>query len=99
MVAQRTWHSIFHTDFRADLRGFTVPTLIIHGTADQKRDPGPDRHAHREMVPDGVHKEYQGAAHGLFVTHTISSTPTCSPSSRANGKSRTWASASMAMPR
>jgi len=39
MVAQRTWHSIFHTDFRADLRGFTVPALIIHGTADQNAIP------------------------------------------------------------
>ena len=35
MVAQRTWHSIFHTDFRADLRGFTVLALIVHGHADR----------------------------------------------------------------
>ena len=69
MVAQRTWHSIFHTDFRADLRGFTVLALIIHGTADQNAIPALTSTPTAELVPDGVDKKYQGAAHGLFVTH------------------------------
>jgi pimeloyl-ACP methyl ester carboxylesterase len=68
MVALRTWHSIFHTDFRADLRGFTVPALIVHGTADQNAIPALTGTPTAELVPDGVYKEYQAAAHGLFVT-------------------------------
>ena len=69
MVALRTWHSIFHTDFRADLRGFTVPALIVHGTADQNAIPALTGTPTAELVPDGLCKEYQAAAHGLFVTH------------------------------
>ena len=56
MVAQRTWHSIFHTDFRADLRGFTVLALIIHGTADQNAIPALTGTPTAVLVPDGVYK-------------------------------------------
>ena len=62
MVALRTWHSIFHTDFRADLRGFTVPALIIHGTVDQNAIPALTGTPTAELVPDGVYKEYQVTA-------------------------------------
>ena len=61
-MALQTWHSIFHTDFRVDLRGFTVPALIIHGTADQNAIPALTGTPTAELVPDGVYKEYQGAA-------------------------------------
>lgn len=69
MVLLRTWHSIFHTDFRADLRGFTVPTLIIHGAADQNAIPGLTGRRTAELVPGNTYKEYETAAHGLFVTY------------------------------
>lgn len=69
MAVLRTWHSIFHTDFREDLQGFTVPALIIHGTADQNAIPALTGRRTAELVPDSVYKEYLGAAHGLFVTH------------------------------
>ena len=69
MAVLRTWHSISHTDFRADLRGITVPTLILHGTADQNAIPELTGRRTAELVPGNVFKEYEGAAHGLFVTH------------------------------
>jgi non-heme chloroperoxidase len=69
MVVLRTWHSIFHTDFRADLRGFTVPALIVHGAADQNCIPALTGKRTAALIPDCVYKEYQGAAHGLFITH------------------------------
>lgn len=69
MVVLRTWHSIFHTDFRADLRKFTVPALIIHGTADQNAIPALTGRRTAALIPDSAYKEYQGAAHGLFITH------------------------------
>jgi pimeloyl-ACP methyl ester carboxylesterase len=69
MVVLRTWHSIFHTDFRADLRKFTVPALIIHGDADSNAIPALTGKRTAALIPDSVYKEYQGAAHGLFITH------------------------------
>jgi non-heme chloroperoxidase len=69
MVALRTWHSIFHTDFRADLPGLTVPALIVHGSADQNAIPSLTGRRTAGLIPDSVYKEYQGAAHGLFITH------------------------------
>jgi non-heme chloroperoxidase len=69
MAVLRTWHSIFHTDFRSDLRSFTVPTLIIHGTADQNAIPDLTGRPTADLVPSNTYKEYEGATHGLFVTH------------------------------
>ncbi|KQT43061.1 arylesterase [Aureimonas sp. Leaf454] len=56
------------TDFRGDLRHFTVPTLVIHGDADQtvpfeasgKRIPA--------MLPGAELKVYEGSPHALNVT-------------------------------
>lgn len=69
MVLLQTWHSIFHTDFRADLGRFTVPALVIHGAADQNTLPALTGRRTAALIPDCVYKEYQGAAHGLFITH------------------------------
>lgn len=69
MVLLRTWDSIFHTDFGADLRELTVPTLIIHGDADQNTLPALTGRRTAALVPSCEYKEYQGAAHGLFSTH------------------------------
>jgi non-heme chloroperoxidase len=58
-----------HTDFRGDLAAFAVPTLIIHGTADKTV---PIDATAREAIK-GIRTasliEYDGAPHGLFVTH------------------------------
>jgi non-heme chloroperoxidase len=69
MAVLRTWDSIFHTDFRTDLRGFNVPALIIHGSADQNAIPALTGQRTAALIPNCVYKEYHGAAHGLFVTH------------------------------
>ncbi|HUA42524.1 MAG TPA: alpha/beta hydrolase [Streptosporangiaceae bacterium] len=69
MATLRTWHSIFHTDFRADLPGLTVPALIVHGSADQNAIPSLTGRRTADLIPDSVYKEYQGAGHGLFITH------------------------------
>jgi non-heme chloroperoxidase len=69
MAVLRTWDSIFHTDFRDDLRKLAVPALIIHGAADQNTIPALTGRRTAGLIPDCVYKEYQGAAHGLFITH------------------------------
>ncbi|MEO8445084.1 MAG: alpha/beta hydrolase, partial [Gammaproteobacteria bacterium] len=57
------------TDFRADLKSFNVPTLIIHGT-DDKTVPI-DASARKALlgIPHAQCLEYDGAPHGLFATH------------------------------
>lgn len=58
------------TDFRTDLAKFDIPTLVVHGDADQtvpfegsgKIAAGMIDRAHLEVV--------RGAPHGLFLTHT-----------------------------
>jgi pimeloyl-ACP methyl ester carboxylesterase len=69
MVLLRTWDSIFHTDFRPDLSAITVPALVVHGTADQNADPALTGRRTADLLPNSAYQEYQGAAHGLFITH------------------------------
>lgn len=57
------------TDFRRDLAAFTIPTLIIHGTDDKVVPIGVSSELSVEGISDSVLKRYDGAPHGLFVTH------------------------------
>ncbi len=57
------------TDFRPDLKSFTVPTLIIHGTADQIVPIDASARAAVKGIADSKLIEYDGAPHGLFATH------------------------------
>ena len=56
------------TDFRPDLASFTVPTLIIHGTADQTVPIDATGRAAAKAIPHAKFIEYDGAPHGLFAT-------------------------------
>ncbi|MBX2993313.1 MAG: alpha/beta hydrolase [Bdellovibrionaceae bacterium] len=57
------------TDFRKDMAAFKVPTLIIHGTKDKvvPAEVSGDRAA--KMIPNAMYRRYDGAPHGLFITH------------------------------
>lgn len=57
------------TDFRTDLKSFTMPTLIIHGTADKIVPIAPSGEAAAKGIPGAIFKKYDGAPHGLFITH------------------------------
>ena len=57
------------TDFRRDLPAFTVPTLIIHGTADKTVPIDPTARMAAAQIEDVQLVEYDGAPHGLFETH------------------------------
>jgi len=57
------------TDFRPDLASFKVPTLIIHGTADQTVPVDATSRAAARGIADSRLIEYDGAPHGLFATH------------------------------
>jgi len=57
------------TDFRGDLAAFKVPTLIIHGTADKTVPIDAAGRAAAAGITGSTLLEYDGAPHGLLVTH------------------------------
>ncbi len=56
------------TDFRADLPGIAVPTLVIHGEGDATVPIGVSGRRAAQMIPGARLVEYAGAPHGLFFT-------------------------------
>ena len=56
------------TDFRADLRAFEVPTIVIHGTDDATVPIDAAGRAAVQGIAQATLIEYEGAPHGLFAT-------------------------------
>ncbi|WP_144094659.1 alpha/beta fold hydrolase [Croceicoccus sediminis] len=56
------------TDFRPDLDHVKVPTLVIHGTADQTVPIEATGHVVAEKVPGAKLIEYEGEPHAVFAT-------------------------------
>jgi pimeloyl-ACP methyl ester carboxylesterase len=56
-------------DFRRDLAGIGVPTLVIHGTKDASAPLELTGKRTAELIPGAKLKVIEGAPHGLFVTH------------------------------
>lgn len=56
------------TDFRPDLAAFTMPTLIIHGTADKTVPIDATGRKAAAAIPGAQLIEYDGAPHGLFAS-------------------------------
>ncbi|PEQ11075.1 alpha/beta hydrolase [Novosphingobium sp. PC22D] len=59
-----------YTDFRPDLAHFTVPTLVIHGTADKTVPIEATAHQVAEKVPSAELIAYEGEPHAVFATQT-----------------------------
>ncbi|GAA3032268.1 alpha/beta fold hydrolase [Microbacterium dextranolyticum] len=69
-AAPLTWP----TDFRADIPAITVPTLILHGTADNVLPIDKTARRFKDAIPDGTpltYVEIEGAPHGLLRTHGV----------------------------
>ena len=67
-AAPLTWP----TDFRGDIPAITVPTLIVHGTADNILPIDATARRFTELLPDATpltYVEIEGAPHGLLRTH------------------------------
>ncbi|MFP8778514.1 alpha/beta fold hydrolase [Hydrogenophaga sp. RWCD_12] len=56
------------TDFRTDLKAFTVPTLLIHGTEDKTVPIAASSRVAAQGIAQSTLIEYHGASHGLFAT-------------------------------
>ena len=61
--------SMVDTDFRADLRDVAKPALLIHGDADASAPLPLTGAKTAKLIPNCTFKIYEGAPHGLFVTH------------------------------
>jgi non-heme chloroperoxidase len=57
------------TDFRGDMKAFTVPTLILHGEQDAIVPIAISGKASAAAIPGAVLKTYPEAGHGLCWTH------------------------------
>lgn len=64
-AAPLTWP----TDFRGDIGSVDVPTLILHGTADNILPIDATARRFRKLLPDATYVELEGAPHGLLWTH------------------------------
>jgi pimeloyl-ACP methyl ester carboxylesterase len=60
--------SFFKTDLRPDLASFKVPTLIIHGTADENVGIDASARAAAKGIRNSTLIEYQGSPHGVLAT-------------------------------
>lgn len=56
------------TDFRQDMAKVSVPTLIIHGSADQTVPIEPTGNQSAKMIPGAKYIVYDGAPHGFYLT-------------------------------
>lgn len=56
------------TDFRPDMKAFTVPTMIIHGSADAIVPAEKSAEVAARLVPNALYRLYEDAPHGLFFT-------------------------------
>ncbi len=61
--------AMVQADFRAEMRGIEVPTLIIHGDRDRSAPFELTGKPSAELVPDCRLLVYPGAPHGLMFTH------------------------------
>ncbi|MGR6973632.1 alpha/beta fold hydrolase [Streptomyces cynarae] len=64
-AAPLTWF----TDFRADIPKIDVPTLILHGTADNILPIDATARPFHKALPSADYVEVEGAPHGLLWTH------------------------------
>ncbi|MCM4154592.1 alpha/beta hydrolase [Gramella sp. AN32] len=58
------------TDFREDLKKFDVPTLIVHGDADEIVPINVAGKKSAELITNNTFKVVTDAPHGLVLTHT-----------------------------
>ncbi len=65
----QTSHIDVETDFRQELPAIKIPTLIIHGDTDRTCQVDTTGRRVAQLIPDAQLHVYEGAPHGLFLTH------------------------------
>jgi pimeloyl-ACP methyl ester carboxylesterase len=64
-----TAKSWMNTDFRSELKNVSVPTLIVHGDADETVPIETSAKQAAEGIADNQLEIISGAPHGLNITH------------------------------
>lgn len=59
-----------HTDFRPELKNVNVPTLIVHGDADETVPIETSAEQAAKGISDSTYEVIKGAPHGLNITHS-----------------------------
>ncbi len=59
-----------NTDFRSELKNVTVPTLIVHGDADETVPKATSADQAAKGIADNTYEVIKGAPHGLNITHS-----------------------------
>ncbi len=59
-----------NTDFRSELKNVTVPTLIVHGDADETVPKATSADQAAKGIADNIYEVIKGAPHGLNITHS-----------------------------
>jgi non-heme chloroperoxidase len=62
--------ALAETDFRAEMSRIDVPVLVIHGDADQSAPLALTGRRSARLIPGSRLVVYEGAPHGLLITHT-----------------------------
>lgn len=62
--------SWMHTDFRPELKNVNVPTLIVHGDADQTVPIETSAELAAKGIADNSYEIIKGAPHGLNISHS-----------------------------
>lgn len=68
-VAIDTQRSMVDADVRPDLKLIRLPALVVHGTADASAPYHLTGQATAALLPHCSFKTYEGAPHGLLLTH------------------------------
>ena len=69
LAAAQLAQANFATDFRADVRKIDVPALIVHGDRDASAPLSLTARATAALLPHATLSVYEGAPHGLPLTH------------------------------
>jgi non-heme chloroperoxidase len=67
-ILTQTSDAFLHADFRSELTQLTVPTLVIHGTADTSMPIALTGRKTAALIPDCRFTSVDGAGHGLYVS-------------------------------
>lgn len=65
LATAKSWSS---TDFRAEMKGISIPVLVIHGTGDATVPIDASGRRSAKLLPHATLSEYDGEPHGLFLT-------------------------------
>lgn len=62
-------HAATETDFRAEMRRLAIPVLVVHGDRDASAPLELTGRQSAQLIPGSQLNVYEGAPHGLFITH------------------------------